>query len=267
MLGLGLSLYKNHMFGLPLDGYKNNLVLGFSYYKLLSSYNGDCVRVRRDSDDTEQDFGFVSNYIDIAGILAFCGAGSGYVSTWYNQYTGGNNAVQATTARQPRIVNTGTFEDNGLYFLTGSSLGLTITTYAAIDILTPKCSFYVNHYTALAQNSFLFGKSTQYSSLYNGVVGVLTYFIRLGDSTNRCVYTLATSTNHKTLFVWNSLNANDLIGNNNGVEILDTKNANISTVASDLTIGSRNGTAYLTGNIKSFTIHNTNVSYSKISQV
>jgi hypothetical protein len=102
--------------GLPLDIYKNNLVLGFSYYKLLTSYTGYCVRVRRSSDNAEMDFGFVSNYIDYVGILAFCGAGNGYVSIWYNQYSGGNNAVQDTNGNQPRIVNAGIFNSDGLYF-------------------------------------------------------------------------------------------------------------------------------------------------------
>lgn len=133
MLGLGLALNKNRFQKLPLDEYKGNLVLGFSYYKLLTSYTGYSVRVRRSSDDAEQDFGFVGNYIDYIGILAFCGAGSGYVSIWYNQYTSGNNATQVVNAAQPAIINTGAFESGGLYFNSSSSQFLDVVNYIELD--------------------------------------------------------------------------------------------------------------------------------------
>lgn len=64
------------------------------------------MRVRRDSDDEEQNFGFDSNGdLDTAGIAAFCGSANGYVSRWWDQSTAGNHADQATDTSQPQIYN------------------------------------------------------------------------------------------------------------------------------------------------------------------
>ena len=65
------------------------------------------VRVRRSTDNVEQDF--TANEITDGTLTSFCGVGNGFVSVWYNQ-TGGANAIQPTASRQPRIVNTGFLE-------------------------------------------------------------------------------------------------------------------------------------------------------------
>jgi hypothetical protein len=73
------------------------------------------MRVRRDSDDVEQNFGFDSNGdLDTAGIASFCGTANGYVSRWWDQSTNGNHADQATDASQPQIYNgTAVITENG----------------------------------------------------------------------------------------------------------------------------------------------------------
>ncbi|MFC6349820.1 hypothetical protein H7691_06770 [Stenotrophomonas sp. CW117] len=68
------------------------------------------IRVRRSSDNTEQDIGFSSESLNVSALLAFVGAGSGYVTTIYDQTGGGKNFTQASTAAQPRIVNAGVFD-------------------------------------------------------------------------------------------------------------------------------------------------------------
>lgn len=276
---------------IALDAYKNNLVAGWSYYKLLSSYNGNCVRVRRSSDNAIQDFGFVKKkyinltsnatitsndtilnvqnlydnivqlvtgfvdihagikwlkfdlgsiynisniniwhypdgrtyhdviiqisnddinwitlfnndinnsagqgigtdseyaegfagkkltlnqnaryvklwsngstqdqnshyteveiltytnewYLDIDAILAFCGTGNGYVHTWYNQFIGGNNAIQVSNSLQPMIIESGVFKYSGLYF--NSSHYLIVQDYSNINFTYPNFSIYCN---------------------------------------------------------------------------------------------------------------------------
>ena len=53
------------------------------------------LRVRRDSDDEEQNIGFDSNGdLDTAAISAFCGTANGYVTRWWDQSTNGNHADQ-----------------------------------------------------------------------------------------------------------------------------------------------------------------------------
>lgn len=94
----------------PLDDYSAELAAAYSVRRLLGSYAGAAIRVRRSSDNTEQDFGFDSaGDLDTAALLAFCGAGSGFVSTWYDQ-AGAFHLVEATAANQMRIVNAGAVE-------------------------------------------------------------------------------------------------------------------------------------------------------------
>lgn len=84
-----------------------------------STYGGSCVRVRRSSDNTEQNFGFGAadangnRFVDTAAILTFCGVGNGFVTTWYDQSSASRNATQTTAALQPRIVNAGVLETQG----------------------------------------------------------------------------------------------------------------------------------------------------------
>jgi hypothetical protein len=93
-----------------LDSYTTNLWGLYSLRRLRSAYAGSCLRVRRSSDDAEQDIGFSSGLLDSASLASFIGANSGYVVTWYDQSGGGNDFTQATKANQPRIVNAGTID-------------------------------------------------------------------------------------------------------------------------------------------------------------
>lgn len=81
-------------------------VAAYSTRKLRTAYSGPCMKVRRSSDNTTQDIGFAGSDLDTASMLTFCGAGNGFIDTWYDQQ-GSNNLVQATTAYQPKIVSSG----------------------------------------------------------------------------------------------------------------------------------------------------------------
>ena len=66
------------------------------------------MRVRRSSDNGEQNIGFDANgNLDTTSLLAFVGAGNGFVITWYDQSGNNRNATQYTAANQPMIVNNG----------------------------------------------------------------------------------------------------------------------------------------------------------------
>lgn len=77
------------------------------HMKLNSAYSGSAFRVRRSSDNTEQDIGFVGYYVDIPSLLSFCGAGNGFIRTLYDQSGNGRDLGNATTAQQPQIVSSG----------------------------------------------------------------------------------------------------------------------------------------------------------------
>jgi len=92
---------------LLLDLYPN-AAAAYSVRRLSSTYTGNLIRVRRSSDNTEQNIGYDStNVLDTVALLAFVGAGSGYITTWYDQSGNGNNATQPTALNQPQIVSAG----------------------------------------------------------------------------------------------------------------------------------------------------------------
>jgi hypothetical protein len=91
---------------LLLDDYPNSAV-AYSLRKLRTAYTGSAIRVRRSSDNAEQDINFVGGDLDTASLLTFCGAGNGFITTWYDQSTNANNATQATAASQAQIVSAG----------------------------------------------------------------------------------------------------------------------------------------------------------------
>ena len=79
----------------------------YSLRQLSSTYNGYAIRVRRSSDNAEQDIGFSGGILDTASLSSFCGAGSGYVTTWYDQSGLNLTLTQTTAASQPQIYSSG----------------------------------------------------------------------------------------------------------------------------------------------------------------
>jgi hypothetical protein len=69
------------------------------------------VRVRRSSDNTEQDF--AATQVTDGTLATFCGAGSGFVQTWYDQSGNNMHLKQTTNANQIRIVGSGVVESDG----------------------------------------------------------------------------------------------------------------------------------------------------------
>jgi hypothetical protein len=79
----------------------------FGTTRLYFGYTGSAIRVRRSSDNAEQDIGFLSSgMLDTVSLKTFVGAGQGHVTTWYDQM-GGTSFTQTTAARQPVIVQGG----------------------------------------------------------------------------------------------------------------------------------------------------------------
>lgn len=75
------------------------------------TYGGPLMRVRRESDNAEQDIYFtLSGLLDTAQLLSFCSATNCFVVDWYDQGPSGNDATQANASRQPQIVTAGSLE-------------------------------------------------------------------------------------------------------------------------------------------------------------
>jgi hypothetical protein len=89
-----------------LDTYTGSKI-AYSLRKLDSNYTGNVIRVRRSSDNSEQDIGFTNNELDTTTLLSFVGSNDGFVTTWYDQSGNTNNASIATAINQPLIVSSG----------------------------------------------------------------------------------------------------------------------------------------------------------------
>ena len=115
-MGLGTSLGITALSGAGgaaptflLDTYGANIAAAYSVRKLRTAYAGSAFRVRRDSDNTEQDIGFDSSgNLDESALTTFVGSNFGYIVKWYDQTTNGNNATQPVTTRQLMVVSAGT---------------------------------------------------------------------------------------------------------------------------------------------------------------
>jgi hypothetical protein len=92
--------------GLLLDLYPS-AAAAYSVRLLRTAYTGNAIRVRRSSDNTEQDIGFSSGNLDTTSLTTFCSGTNGFVTTWYDQSGNANNATQSTAANQPQIVSSG----------------------------------------------------------------------------------------------------------------------------------------------------------------
>jgi hypothetical protein len=225
--------------------------------RLISStyYDRFAIRVRRSSDNAEQDIGFVGDTLDTASLLSFAGAGSAFVTRWYDQSGNQNHVTQSTAANQPRIVNSGTIDTvNGkpaLYF-SGTSSTLNINTNVT--------------YTA---NNVVFVAKTDpspngYAAVYTG--GGNTRIIRL-ELTNT-YYRLVGVTADSNDFYFNStmfFNGATPSSANNGTNqhLVFANNGSPSTLNSMVGIGSYNNSGFWKGHIQELVVFTQNVSSSR----
>lgn len=150
---------------LILDDYPNAAV-AYSLRKLRTAYTGNAIRVRRSNDNAEQDIPFNGNDLDTASLLSFVGANNGFVTTWYDQSTNANNAIQAAATVQPQIVTSGTIFTNN----SKPSMFLENQDSLIFTSLTPITTFSVAKIDTLgyALNYLLFNSVTPRGYFYGG---------------------------------------------------------------------------------------------------
>jgi hypothetical protein len=94
---------------LPLDGFTQPAA-AYSMRRLKSTYAGPAIRLRRASDNAEQDIGFLGFTsftgapIDTAAANAHCAATSCFIKTIYDQSGNARDATQATAGNQPQYI-------------------------------------------------------------------------------------------------------------------------------------------------------------------
>jgi hypothetical protein len=106
-IGVGRQRFGGGFVGL-LDLYPSASV-AFSLRRLSSTYTGNSIRVRRASDNSEQNIGFDAlGNLDTTALATFCSGTDGFVTTWYDQSGNGRNATQITATNQPKIYDSST---------------------------------------------------------------------------------------------------------------------------------------------------------------
>jgi hypothetical protein len=234
----------------------------YSVRRLSSTYTGNLIRVRRSSDNTEQDIGYDSNNVlDETALITFVGANNGFVTTWYDQSGNGNNIIQTTAVNQPIIISSGVLQTEGtkpaMYFdgindnLANASVPLNtyISLYLVSKTTTSK-PLLIEHSpnTNNGNGFFIYGSSN--SSWFFARSGVTNY----AEGTSNW----AGSTRILSTFIYNStirnyyknsiIQANNLVG---GVLLANT------SLSTSLNIFSRNGSLFFSdGNIQELIIYN-----------
>jgi hypothetical protein len=134
---IGILASQGGIIPLLLDTY-TGAAAAYSLRLLRTAYTGNAIRVRRASDNTEQDIGFVDNELDTSALTTFCSGTNGFVKTWYDQSGNANNATQLTASNQPQIVSSGSvILENGKPAITNSgSTGLNLSSNITIDSFT-----------------------------------------------------------------------------------------------------------------------------------
>ena len=134
--------------GVPgvLGGGKH-FVGAYATRRVLTAYTGNCVLLRRNSDNAEQAFGFTAaGDLDTAAITAWLGGATAYVKTWYDQSGNGRHASNTNTANQPAL-NLSSI--GGKPTLIGDSTDMLTATVAAVVFSgTQATIFEVNNWQA-----------------------------------------------------------------------------------------------------------------------
>ena len=228
---------------LLLDFYPNASV-AYSLRKLRTAYTGNCIRVRRSSDNTEQDIGFVGNDLDTTSLLSFVGAGDGFVTIWYDQSGNGNNANQATALSQPQIVASGVVN----VLLSGKP-----------------CLIAMPSVMALTNSISASNELTMYSVYEGRVVGQNSYFIGTGG--NGYLFAVGSTGNYLTSIGGGSaFNFQQITSVNNRILSLFRNSSNLMTAFQQKT--QLTNTTTRSGNTTYFNIlGNSSLGYGKYSEI
>lgn len=228
----------------------------FSLRRLRSGYIGPLVRVRRSSDDAELDIGYTSGgMIDLTALLTHCGAGSGFVSRWYDQSSNTPfDLIQNTASKQPRIVDAGVYESGGMY-LNGSSSEMVNTSGVMTGSFTDQFSVLILEQCLVTEAGYLisWAISGQGSAIYpNSSRYDIRNHIAGGDSIPR------TGIENIAVFFYDNQNTQMAL---NGVDGGATGAVyNFTASSANLVLGNRQGgsaaATYYAGNVKEVILYN-----------
>lgn len=142
-----------------MESYLTGMTCAYALKQIIGTYIGPLICVRRSSDSTEMDIGFMSDgTLDTTTLSTFVGSSDGLVSKWYDQILV-QDAVQTTTTKQPKIVSAGTvlshitFDGVDDYLITHTGASSVITIAARVALPTAPTGSGVAVYFAHANSN------------------------------------------------------------------------------------------------------------------
>lgn len=130
----------------------------FSLTRLSTKYSGDCVLLRRSSDNAELAFGFVGtnsgDELDYSAIDTWRSGSDVFIKEWYDQSLFNNTASQTDTIRQPQLDTV-----NKKIIFDGVNDYLTVANNSSLDVYDDSHTYVADvEFTDLSDNSTVFMK-------------------------------------------------------------------------------------------------------------
>jgi hypothetical protein len=228
-IGIGLALKS---YGRGFRGLLNQYPGAAAAYSLrkLSGAVSNVVRVRRASDNDEQDF--TAAEVSDGTLESFCGVGDGFVETWYDQSGNGNDATQSVAASQPKIVDGGSLVSGGLDF--DGVNDLLNTSVIPTDVAT---MIGVAEWDANASSQTIIGardSANQRSHLIQSSAGFATMGVAAASITGSAI------TQNTTYLIFGSYNGSTRLLSTDGSVVTDELGTNPSNTTYGYSLGALN---------------------------
>lgn len=244
---------------LLLDLYPN-AAAAYSLRRLNSDYTGDAITVRRASDNTELNIGFVNNELDTSSLTTFCSGSDGFVTTWYDQSGDVRDIRQSIASKQPKIFDsvTGVVLENGkpavdfdgvddeLFIPAYGTISQPITFYIVNKFDNPLSNVSEYYFTTDSGSATALGKnsSNNYFAFWGANFG----------NTEQVVGALALNT-----WLANTTSSSFWLNSN----LINTGNIGTRSI-NGWYIGSLEGASYFNGKISDFIFYPTNNTDDKV---
>ncbi len=247
-IGVGISFAESQKVSQYILDEISGSVAAYSLRKLKNTAV-NCIRVRRSSDSTELDIGFSGSSLDTASLLAFVGAGSGYVAKWYDQSENTNDGIQPAASYQPLIVSFGTLiaiNGNPAMQFDGADSNLIVantSVLALTNTLTFDAWIQMLSYGETSIGRILDKGAANYAWYPDNGSSLATLNLNLNNTNyrgNTGAFSDITQAQHLLSSFDKNLASNQIKHFRNNIAIgTNTKTTSITTDTSDLCIGNR----------------------------